>query len=200
MTHGNESNRMTQPVHKESGMSHFAIRQSITPGTPAEEIELSSAAGEGDGTRLLAAYYTPGPGQLLSVYESGGSATTATEPGREVLPVIPITPEEYGPPGVEPAAGDGDALQLVLVRRHLDPITHREFRALALQAIMCAHEYSDLLWVRSYWATEQNELLCVFRTREHELVREHARRSRIPCDEVHDAVQLEIPQPHAAAI
>ncbi len=166
-------------------MPHFAVRQDIGSQATVEPAEL-------EGARLLAAYYTPGQGQLLSVYEADGIAPRPGESGREVLAVIPITPEEYGPAGIEPAAGDGQALQLVLVRRHLDPITHREFRALALQAIMCAHEYSDLLWVRSYWATEQNELLCVFRTREHDLVREHAQRSRIPCNEVHDAIELEL--------
>jgi hypothetical protein len=114
-----------------------------------------------------------------------------------VLRVLPITAEEYGPPLLEPAAGEGDGLQLVLVRRHLDPLSSGEFRAIALQAIMCAYEYTDLRWLRSYWAREQKELLCLFRTRTHDLVREHARRSRIPCDEVHDAIEI-IPRGPAA--
>lgn len=136
-----------------------------------------------EGTELLGAYWTPDDGQLFSVFDG--------EPrGDSTFPVLPITSEEYGPPGMEPAAGDGDELGLVLIKRQLEPLTHAEFRAIALQAIMCAYEYSDLRWLRSYWARETNHLYCLFRSRTHDLVREHARRSRIPCDEVHDAVQL----------
>lgn len=172
-------------------MTHFAIRQIIGAGASVESAR-DEAAAAGNGAPLLAAYYTAAEGQLFAVYGVVSGKEMQFAPGEhEVLPVIPITPEEYGPHFIEPAAGDGADLQLVLVRRHLDPITHREFRALALQAIMYAHEYSDLLWVRSFWAREQNELMCVFRTREHDLVREHAQRSRIPCDEVHDAIEIQ---------
>ena len=135
------------------------------------------------GAEMLGSYWTPDDGYVFSVFAGGDTAPPA-------FPVLPITSEEYGPPDVEPAAGEGEQLGLVLVKRQLDPLTHSEFRAIALQAIMCAHEYSDLRWLRSYWAQESNQLYCLFRTRTHELVREHARRSRIPCDEVHDAVQL----------
>jgi hypothetical protein len=161
-------------------MEHFALRTTVQQGPLAkvrQQIPRPQAPAQ-----LAAAYFASEHGQLFSVFAgapiAGGSL------------VVPITPEEYGPPGIEPAAGDGNDLQLVLVRRKLGPIQEREFRALALQAIMCAHEYSDLLWMRSFWAVEQEELTCVFRTRHHDLVREHAQRSRIPCDEVSDAVEV----------
>lgn len=136
---------------------------------------------------LRKAYWTPDRGQLLSIYEGDESAAPTG-----LIPVLPITAEEYGPPALEPAAGDGANLQLVLVRRNLGPLTPREFRTIALQAIMCAYEYPDMRWLRSYWATGTDELHCLFRTRTHDLVREHADRSRIPCDEIHDAIELDI--------
>lgn len=171
-------------------MGHFAIRREVGDTSLADLDGLIETEG-GHGSRLVEAYWTPGRGQLLSIHEADGPPRRAvSDTLQEVLPVLPITAEEYGPPAMEPAAGEGAGLQLVLVRRHLDPMTRPEFRAIALQAIMCAYEYRDLRWLRSYWATEQNELMCLFRTRTHDLVREHALRSRIPCHEVHDAIQV----------
>lgn len=151
-----------------------------------EELASSAPAGLG----LDCAYWTPDDGELLSVF--AGDAPGVAEPG--LLPVLPVTPEEYGPTGMASQAGAGD-LPLVLVRRQLDPLTHTEFRAIALQAIMCAYEYSDMRWLRSYWSRTTDQLFCLFETRSHDLVREHARRSRIPCDEVHDAVEIVPPPP-----
>jgi hypothetical protein len=171
-------------------MTHFAIRQQVGRST-IEDLEGIAGTESHARCRFVEAYWTPEQQQLLSIYEGDGLAVTIDRgPLREMLAVLPIRAEEYGPPAMEPAAAEGDGLQLVLVRRHLESMTSQEFRAIALRAIMCAYEYRDLRWLRSYWATEQNELLCLFRTRTHELVREHALRSRIPCDEVHDAIQV----------
>jgi hypothetical protein len=167
-------------------MSHFAVRRTIPAVSPGEAGQFTPTP-VADEPHLLASYWTPSNRQLLSIYEKA-PAVAGTE--AELLSVLPITADEYGPPAMAPAAGDGRELGLVLVRRHLEPQTDRQFRAVALQAITCAFEYTDLLWLRSYWATEQNELLCLFRTRTHSLVREHAHRSRIPCDEFHDAVEI----------
>jgi hypothetical protein len=169
-------------------MPLFASLEDIAAATLGD---LQQIARDDAGCRRLRAYWTPERGQLLSVYEGESARPPVRGDARpEVFPVLPITAEEYGPTAMEPAAGEGAGLQLVLVRRRLQPTTRQNFRAVALQAIMCAYEYTDLRWLRSYWATEENELHCVFRTRTHDLVREHARRSRIPCDEVHDAVEL----------
>ena len=169
-------------------MTHFAIRQQTGDRTVDEVARLAATARD-DGGELLSAYWTPQQRQLLSIFH-GDSATVGPSAVPETFPVLPITAEEYGPRAMEPAAGEGDGLRLVLVRRKLDPMTQREFRAVALQAIMCAYEYTDMRWLRSFWATEQNELHCLFRTRTHDLVREHAQRSRIPCDEIYDAIEV----------
>lgn len=182
-------------------MPNIAVLQDVGSST-IREIEQLVASGDTGGLRLVGAYWTPDQGRLFSVFEGEGLAPRLAGAGSaDIFPVLPITAEEYGPPAMDPAAGSGERLQLVLVRRRLEPMTHPEFRAVALQAIMCAHEYTDMRWLRSYWATEQNELHCLFRTRTHDLVREHARRSRIPCDEVHDAVEvtsIDAPRPSAA--
>lgn len=138
-------------------------------------------------------YWTPSDGELLSIWETPAGSQSEGVPTAGALPVLPISAEEYGPPALVAASADADDLQLVLVRRQLDPLTHSEFRAIALQAIMCAFEYEDLRWLRSYWARSTNQLFCLFETRSHDLVREHADRSRIPCDEVLDAIELKVP-------
>jgi hypothetical protein len=170
---------------------YVALRQQVSGCDDKQAIAGLAESHAASGCALVDAYWTPAESGLLSVFRQvDGGGPHLGDPRPEVLPVLPITAEEYGPPAMSPAAGSGEGLQLVLVRRHLDPGTYREFRSIALQAIMCAYEYTDLRWLRSFWAREQNELLCVFRTRTHDLVREHAYRSRIPCDEVHDAVEL----------
>lgn len=168
-------------------MDLFVKRESRT-GADLGELRATLTARDPAGLRLDSAYWTPDDGELLSVF--AGDSPESDHAG--VLPVIPVTPEEYGPAGISSQA-NGDDLQLVLVRRQLDPLTQTEFRAIALQAIMCAYEYSDMRWLRSYWSRSTDQLFCLFETRSHDLVREHARRSRIPCDEVHDAVEIVAP-------
>ena len=168
-------------------MPHFAARTDVGEAE-TEDVERLVARQSETPAALIGAYWTPDNRQVFSVFESRTPLDAVAE--TDVFSVLPITAEEYGPPAVEPAAGEGDGLQLVLVRRQLNPMTEREFRAVALQAIMCAHEYEDMLWLRSYWDVESNQLNCLFRTRTHDLVREHAERSRIPCNEIHDAVEV----------
>jgi len=168
-------------------MSLFAARENTTE-TTEEALATRLGSASVPGLDLHCAYWTPDDGEVFSVFE----ATAPGSPTQSMLAVVPVTPEEYGPRGVEPAAL-GEGLGLVLVRRKLDPLSDTEFRAIALQAIMCAYEYSDMRWLRSYWSRGTDQLFCLFETRSHDLVREHARRSRIPCDEVRDAIELKAP-------
>lgn len=154
----------------------------------AAEAQLAAAASQ-QALQPLSGVWTPADSELLALLQTPEAGTASVE-AAGLLPVLPITAEEYGPPLMESAATGADDLGLVLVRRQLDPLTHSEFRAIALQAIMCAYEYEDMRWLRSYWSRGTDQLFCLFETRSHELVREHARRSRIPCDEVLDAVEV----------
>jgi hypothetical protein len=169
-------------------MSLFAVRRPVG-GDAGNELarELDEATARGG--RPVAGYWTADDGELLALYESDSESPAGDGPDN-VLAVELVTPDEYGPPDVSSRAEGANDLQLVLVRRQLEPLTPGEFRAIALQAIMCAYEYSDMRWLRSYWARETDQLFCLFETKSHDLVREHAERSRIPCDEVHDAVEI----------
>jgi hypothetical protein len=172
-------------------MSLYVTRQAAGEHSAAELSQVLEDAAPA-GAQPLAGYWTADDGELLGLYESvGGLAAGAT--GNSLQEVVPVTPEEYGPPDETSLAAGAKDLQLVLVRRQLEPLTPGEFRAIALQAIMCAYEYQDMRWLRSYWARETDQLFCLFETRSHDLVREHAQRSRIPCDEIHDAVEV-LPQ------
>ena len=161
------------------------VHRETSPEQTQEAVELTRPEAPA-GRRLERAYWTPGDGEVLSVFSG-----VAGEMPPGSLPVVPVTPEEYGPPAVTPLAPKGE-LPLALVRRRLGPLGEDDFRAIALQAIMCAYEYPDMRWLRSYWSRETEQLFCLFETRDHELIRDHARRSRIPCDEVHNAVELRL--------
>ncbi|MGE0601728.1 MAG: nickel-binding protein [Dehalococcoidia bacterium] len=178
-------------------MPNFVVDQTVGASTLDEVIGFQQRA-EQEPRGLLAGYWTPDDGRLLSVFESpeDGEPPEVAE-GARVLPVLPITADEYGPRDLQSQAANEDDLSLVLVRRQLDPLTDREFRAIALQAIMCAYEYSDMRWLRSYWSRSTDQLFCLFETSCHERVSEHARRSRIPCDEIHDAIEIRAGAPDA---
>ena len=169
-------------------MTLFAVRRNV--GGAPDDLARMLRAGETDECQAIAGYWTRDDGEFLALFATDADAAPQAGPGARVLAVAPITPEEYGPPAMESNAANAEDLQLVLVRRQLDPLTQSEFKAIALQAIMCAYEYSDMRWLRSYWARETDQLFCLFETKSHDLVREHAMRSRIPCDEIHDAVEI----------
>ncbi|MGE3074620.1 MAG: nickel-binding protein [Dehalococcoidia bacterium] len=171
-------------------MPNYVVDQTVGPATLDEIIGYHQPQ-DPAGCGLLAGYWTPDDGRLLSVFE-GAENQPPEVAGAAVLPVLPITAEEYGPSDIQSQAAEEAGLSLVLVRRQLDPLTDREFRAIALQAIMCAYEYSDMRWLRSYWSRGTDQLFCLFETSSHERVKEHARRSRIPCDEIHDAVEIRV--------
>lgn len=170
-------------------MSLYVTRRAVGERSKGELRQVLEGAVP-SGARPLAGYWTADDGELLALYDGAGGGEGAEGTSAGVLEVEPVTPEEYGPPDESSLAGGATDLQLVLVRRQLEPLTPGEFRAIALQAIMCAYEYSDMRWLRSYWARETDQLFCLFETRSHDLVREHAERSRIPCDEIHDAVEI----------
>ncbi len=173
-------------------MTLFAVRRSLEtlPGVEA----LQQAAETVPAARWLRSYWTPEDHLLFSVHEGGEGRVSPGETG--VQAVVELRPEEYVPLVESPAPlnDEGrqgrDDLPLVLVRRWVERATREEFDAMAMRAVMCALEYRDLVWLRSYWAPEQQQTTCIFRTAAHDLVREHAERSRLPCNEIHDAIEI----------
>ena len=75
-------------------------------------------------------------------------------------------------------------MPLFAIRRNLGPATQEEFDAAVYRAIICAYEYPDLKWIRSFWNPEQGEIHCYYEARDVAQLQEHAYRSAIPCDEV----------------
>ncbi len=169
-------------------MTLYATRRTL-PEHPTRDLRRALQLDAPAEARPVAGYWTADDNELLTLYAGNATGEPAHLPAG-MLEVVPVTPEEYGPPGESSLAEQTPDLPLVLVRRQLEPLTPGEFRAIALQAIMCAYEYPDMRWLRSYWARETDQLFCLFETRSHDLVREHAQRSRIPCDEIHDALEI----------
>lgn len=82
-------------------------------------------------------------------------------------------------------------MPLYAIRRDLGPITREELDASAYRAIMCAYDFEGLKWVRSFWDPEQGEIRCLYEAQDVAQVIEHARRSRIPCDDVREVIEID---------
>lgn len=96
-------------------------------------------------------------------------------------------------------------MPLYAIRRIVGPMEPDEVDAAAFRAVVCAYEFPGLSWVRSFWNAAQGELNCYYHAVDEAQVREHARKSKIPCDSVsivteilpdsYWAVRPEEPQP-----
>jgi Protein of unknown function (DUF4242) len=72
------------------------------------------------------------------------------------------------------------------VRRDVPGLTSEELDASAFRAIVCAVEYPGMRWLESFWDREAGRLTCIYEAASADEVFDHARRARIPCDEVHE--------------
>jgi hypothetical protein len=81
-------------------------------------------------------------------------------------------------------------MPLYAIRRDLGGISRDELDAAAYRAIMCSYEFHDMKWVRSFWNPERGDILCLYEAASVEDVKEHARRSRIPCDDVSEVTEI----------
>lgn len=178
-------------------MSLFAVRSSLLkdPGAnPAEFIQRTSRSASATASaEWQSSVWTHSNRQLVSVFESESPPDV---PDGEVMRVVEVSPDEFLPIAneLDPSlAADPVAQeqgQLVVIRRGVTGWTEEDLRSAALRAMMCSFEYPELTWVRTYWAPEQGTTVCLFKVKDHEQAREHSRRSRIPCDEVLDAVMF----------
>jgi hypothetical protein len=75
-------------------------------------------------------------------------------------------------------------MPLFAVKRIIPGVDRAVLDAAAFRALSCTYDYDDLDWIRSYWEPGSDEVLCIYVARDADQVREHAERSRIPCDEV----------------
>ena len=81
-------------------------------------------------------------------------------------------------------------MPLYAIRRELGKISREELDASAYRAIMCAYEFENMTWVRSFWDPESGNITCLYEAATVEEIHEHARRSRIPCDDVREVIEV----------
>lgn len=71
-----------------------------------------------------------------------------------------------------------------LIRRNVPGATPEEIDASAFRALVCAQEFEGLQWVESHWDRDGGVIFCLYEARSAGDLVEHARRARIPCDQV----------------
>ena len=76
------------------------------------------------------------------------------------------------------------------VRRNVPGISKDDFDAALLRAVACAYNYEGMTWQSSYWDRESGVIHCIWEAESVEQVYDHARRSRVPCDEVREVVEF----------
>jgi hypothetical protein len=77
-----------------------------------------------------------------------------------------------------------------LIRRNVSGATREDVEAGGLRALFCAYDYEGLRWIRSLWDSKKGETICLYEAACEEDIVDHSERSRIPCDEVREVVEL----------
>ncbi len=81
-------------------------------------------------------------------------------------------------------------MPLYRIRRDLGPTTEDEIDAAGFRAIVCAPQFPGVKWHRSYWDRAAGRLDCIYEANNIQDLEEHARASRIPCDEVLEVTEI----------
>lgn len=81
-------------------------------------------------------------------------------------------------------------MPLYRIHRDVGDISQEDLDAASFRAIMCAPQFPGLKWVRSYWDQEAGRLDCIYDAANPQQLEEHARVSRIPCDEVCEVTEM----------
>jgi hypothetical protein len=75
-------------------------------------------------------------------------------------------------------------MSLFEIRRDVGDITREDLDAASLRAIVCAYEFPNVRWIRSFWDRKNHTVVCYYEADSAETLWEHSRRSLIPCDDV----------------
>jgi hypothetical protein len=86
-------------------------------------------------------------------------------------------------------------MPLYQVRRDIGDVSQDDLDASAYRAIICAYQFPEIRWVRSFWNRAAGQITCFYEARDPEQLTEHARLSRIPCDEVREVTEV-LPEPY----
>jgi hypothetical protein len=81
-------------------------------------------------------------------------------------------------------------MPLYRVRRNVGDLAEAELDAASFRAILCGAEFPGLRWHQSYLDKEGGWIDCIYEARSPEDIREHARISRIPCDEIREVTEI----------
>lgn len=81
-------------------------------------------------------------------------------------------------------------MPLFSIRRDVPGATQEDLDASAYRALVCANAYKGMRWIRSYWDRENGQILCLYEARSREDLIQHSERSRIPCDEVREIMEI----------
>lgn len=81
-------------------------------------------------------------------------------------------------------------MPLFKIRRNVGQIIQEDMDAAAFRAIVCAVQFPGLKWHRSFWDKDAGVLDCFYEAASREDLQDHARVSRIPCDEVCEVNEL----------
>lgn len=81
-------------------------------------------------------------------------------------------------------------MPLYRIRRNVGVATKEDMDASAFRAIVCAVQFPGLKWHRSFWDREAGVVECYYEAADPGQLEEHARVSRIPCDEVRVVEEL----------
>ncbi len=71
-----------------------------------------------------------------------------------------------------------------LVRRKLPGVSKDDIEAGLFRTYSCVRFYEGMRWINSFWDEAKGEALCVYEAENADQLRDHAERSRVPCDEV----------------
>ncbi len=77
-------------------------------------------------------------------------------------------------------------MPIYTIRRNAPGLSKGDVDAASFRAIACAMEYPAMRWHQSYWDEAAGTITCVYEAATSADIFEHARRSRIPCDEVRE--------------
>lgn len=132
-------------------------------------------------------------GSTFCVYEAlrpediWDHALRAVIPVDDVREVEEYLPERFGVTPLPPEAGS----TLYLIKRQMpESTTREETDAATARAADCASDYPGIRWVRSFWDERRKLAHCVYWATDPELLRAHAERSRVPCDEIREVTEI----------
>ncbi|MEX2081766.1 MAG: nickel-binding protein [Dehalococcoidia bacterium] len=81
-------------------------------------------------------------------------------------------------------------MPLYQIRRDLPGASAADIDAASFRAIVCATEFAGVHWIRSYWDEPGGVITCYYEAPDAQTVRDHAARSRIPCDEILEVAEV----------